>query len=150
MEDQHYLTVNVDHGNVITRTFTIPANTAETDVMIMWTDEPSAPFETVTLVNDLDITVVRPQGDTIKPWILNVTPTGVTSPATTGNDHYNNYEQITLTNPVAGTYTIVIKGYRVLLGPQRAWISWDNKISGIKVQFPNGGEVIKPGNPNGP
>src|SRR6187551_154510 len=150
MEDNHYLFVNVNQGNVITRTFSIPSGTAAVDVMIMWTDEASAPYETVTLVNDLDMTIVTPTGDTLKPWVLNYTPSGVSSPATTGVDRFNNYEQVTLNNPVAGTYTIVTKGSIVPLGPQKAWISWDIQSSGVKVQSPNGGEVLRPGNVNVP
>jgi hypothetical protein len=150
IEDNHFLYVNVDQGNVITRTFSIPSGTASADVMIMWTDKASAPYETVTLVNDLDMTIVTPAGDTLKPWILNCTPGGVSSPATTGVDRFNNYEQITLSNPAAGTYTIVTKGAIVPLGPQKAWITWDIMTSGIKVQSPNGGEVLKPGNVNVP
>lgn len=146
MEDNHFLTINVDQGNIITRTFSIPSNAAAADVMIMWTDMASAPYETVALVNDLDMTIVTPSGDTLKPWILNGTPTGVSIPATTGIDRFNNYEQVTLNNPVAGTYTIVVKGAIVPMGPQKAWVSWDIMTSGVKVQSPNGAEVMRPGN----
>jgi len=146
LEDHHFLSVNVDQGEVSTHTFSIPSGIASADVMIMWTDEASAPYETVTLVNDLDMSIVTPMGDTLKPWILNSAPGGVASPATTGVDRFNNYEQITLSNPAAGTYTIVTHGAIVPMGPQKAWITWDLMPSGIKVQSPNGGEVLKPGN----
>jgi hypothetical protein len=146
MEDNHFLSINVDQGNIITRTFSIPANTAAVDIMIMWTDVASAPYETVALVNDLDMVVVTPAGDSLKPWILNSTPAGVSSPATTGTDRFNNYEQITISSPVAGIYTIVTKGAIVPMGPQIAWISWDIMSAGVKVQSPNGAEVMRPGN----
>ena len=93
--------------------------------MLMWSDPASAPFETVTLVNDLDIIVLTPAGDTLKPWKLNYTPSGVATAAGTGADHINNYEQVTISTPVTGIYTIVVKGYNVPLGPQKAWLSWD-------------------------
>ncbi|HJW28521.1 MAG TPA: S8 family serine peptidase, partial [Saprospiraceae bacterium] len=144
LEDHHYLTITADQGNVITRTITIPSGTAAVDVMITWTDEASAPYETVDLVNDLDLTVVSPNGDTLKPWILNCTPSGVASTATTGFDHFNNIEQVTISNPVAGNYTLIVKGYLVPMGPQKAWISWDIQENGIKVQSPNGGEIFRP------
>ncbi len=146
LEDNHYYTVTLDQDEVINRTFSIPAGTAAVDVMIMWSDQASAPYETVDLVNDLDMTIVTPLGDTLKPWVLDCTPGGVSAPATTGIDRFNNYEQITLNDPAEGTYTIVTKGAIVPLGPQKAWISWDIMPAGIKVQFPNGGEVFKPGN----
>ena len=146
LEDNHFFSIAIDQDEVMTRTFSIPSGTSSADVMMLWTDQPSAPYETVTLVNDLDLTIVTPNGDTIKPWILNPTPAGVSSAASTGVDRFNNYEQVSLSNPVAGTYTMVIKGAIVPLGPQKSWLSWDLKAEGIKVQSPNGGETLKPGN----
>lgn len=150
LESGHYTSVNVDHGNVVTKTMSIPSGTGLVDVMLMWSDPASAPFETVTLVNDLDLTVITPAGDTVKPWKLNYTPSGVANAAGTGADHINNYEQVTISTPVSGTYTLVVKGYQVPMGPQKAWLSWDVCLAGITVQGPIGGEVYKPGNPAAP
>lgn len=146
LETNHFTSVMVDHLDTLIRTFSIPADVAFANVMLMWTDPASAPFETVTLVNDLDLRIVTPGGDTIKPWILNYTPSGVSNAAATGGDHLNNYEQVTVTSPVPGTYTIIVTGYTVPMGPQKAWLSWDIHTNGIRVVGPNGGEVLKPGN----
>ncbi|MBK9104762.1 MAG: S8 family serine peptidase [Saprospiraceae bacterium] len=150
LESGHYTSVNVDQGNTITKAMTIPSGTGLVDVMLMWSDPASAPFETVTLVNDLELTVITPAGDTVKPWKLNYTPSGVANAAGTGADHINNYEQVTISTPVSGTYTLVVKGYQVPMGPQKAWLSWDVCLAGITVQGPIGGEVYKPGNPAAP
>ena len=150
LETGRFTSLNVDQQDILTRTINVPSGVAFVDVMLMWTDPASAPFETVTLVNDLDVRVVTPMGDTIKPWILNYTPSGVANAATTGADHLNNYEQVTINTPVSGTYTIVITGYKVPMGPQKAWLSWDIAMSGVRVTGPNGGEVLKPGNSSVP
>ena len=148
LEAGHYTSVNVDQDNTLTKVISVPAGTAFVDVMLLWTDVASAPFETVTLVNDLDIVVIKPNGDTLKPWKLNYTPSGVNLSAGTGIDRINNYEQVTIQTPGSGDYTIVIKGHQVPMGPQKAWLSWDVCLQGITVQGPIGGEVYKPGNVN--
>ncbi len=150
LESGRYTSMVLDHDEVVSRTIMVPSDVASVDVMLLWTDQASAPYETVTLVNDLDVVVITPAGDTIKPWKLNYTPAGVAMTASTGSDHLNNYEQVTLTAPISGTYTIIVKGYSVPLGPQLAWVSWDIHLSGVTVQFPMGGETLKPGNINSP
>ena len=146
LESGRYTSVNVQHLATLTKSITIPSGVGMIDVMLMWSDPASAPFETVTLVNDLDLVIVNPNGDTLKPWKLNYTPAGVANAAGIGADHINNYEQVTVNSPMSGVYTIVVKGYNVPLGPQKAWLSWDIALSGITVQSPIGGEVFKPGN----
>jgi hypothetical protein len=150
LESGSYTSMNVQHLATVTKSVSIPAGVGMLDVMLMWTDPASAPFETVTLVNDLDLVVVNPSGDTLKPWKLNYTPTDVATAAGTGADHINNYEQVTIMTPVSGVYTIVVKGYNVPLGPQKAWLSWDIALAGVTIQSPIGGEVFKPGNPGVP
>lgn len=144
LESNHYDSVTVDHNSNIFKTFIVPFGTATIDVMLMWSDHPSAPYETVSLVNDLDLILIDPSGDTIKPWKLNYTPSGVTIAATTGSDHTNNFEQVTVSTVEQGAYTIIVKGYHVPMGPQTAWLSWDLQMNGITVQSPIGGEVFKP------
>ncbi len=145
LEAENFSSPLVDHLDTYTQTLVVPSGVAFVDVMLMWSDPASAPYETVTLVNDLDLTVITPGGDTLKPWKLNYTPTGVNLAAGTGADRINNYEQVTIPTPTNGNYTIVVKGYNVPMGPQKAWLSWDICQTGIKVQGPIGGEVYKPG-----
>ncbi|MEO5905533.1 MAG: S8 family serine peptidase, partial [Saprospiraceae bacterium] len=148
MENHHYDTVLLDHNDIVFKSFSVSAGTASVDIMLLWTDVSSAPYETEALVNDLDLLVIDPSGDTIRPWKLNYTPGGTTLNATTGADHHNNYEQATVTTAEIGMYTLMIKGHHVPMGPQLAWISWDVQHSGITIQSPIGGEVFKPGNVN--
>jgi hypothetical protein len=148
LEENRFDSLHVHHNSSITRTIDIPAGAASADIMLMWNDVAAAPYSTVALVNDLDLLVIDPSGDTLKPWQLNYTPAGVATAATMGEDHTNNYEQVTIQQAEEGTYTIVISGYHILMGPQTAWLSWDIHMAGIIVQSPLGGEVFRPGNPN--
>lgn len=150
LEAGRFADVTIDHGNSVQMTFNIPANTSIANVMLMWCDPASAPYETVTLVNDLDLAVISPNGDTLHPWRPDYTPAGVTQVAPKGYDRVNPVEQVTINAPVAGTYTIKVSGYSVPMGAQKAWLSWDICPPGIRVQFPNGGEILRPGNPNVP
>ncbi len=150
LESNHFKSLSVDDQQVVTTSIPVPSGVASIDIMLNWTDPASAPYETVTLVNDLDLAVVSPAGDTTWPWKLNYTPSGVSNPATTGPDHLNNIEQVTIQTATTGTYTILVKGYQVPMGPQLCWLTWDLQHSAITIQSPIGGEVFKPGNINLP
>lgn len=150
IEQEQHASVSISHNTTAIKTFVAPPNVSSIDVMLMWADVPAAPYETVSLVNDLDIIVIDPTGDTIRPWKLNYTPAGVLVAATTGADHTNNCEQVTVPVAEQGTYTIIVKGYNVPMGSQKAWLSWDLHYAGVVLQSPNGGEVFKPGNPSVP
>lgn len=80
---------------------------------ICWTDPagtPSAPSlnpTAIKLVNDLDLRIYDPQGNLHFPWVLD--PSRPDRGATTGDNIRDNVEKVELTEPVAGTYRIVIK-----------------------------------------
>lgn len=61
---------------------------------------------TVRLINDLDIRVIAPGGATLLPWRLD--HTNPTAPATLGDNTRDNVEQVVVSAPVAGTYTVRI------------------------------------------
>lgn len=71
-------------------------------VALVWTDPPGVP-----LVNDLDLRVVDPAGAVLM-----------------GNgqaDHLNNVEVVSVTQPLAGMYTISISANRLGLGPRQGY-----------------------------
>lgn len=62
---------------------------------------------TLRLINDLDIRVIPPGGGTpIEPWVLD--PVNPANPATTGDNTRDNVEQVVVSAPLAGTYTVRI------------------------------------------
>ncbi len=81
-------------------------------VTLVWTDPPGAELEgldnpTPSLVNDLDVRVVDPEGGVHAPFVLNLeTPT---EPATTGDNTRDNVEQVLIETPeIAGQYLVQV------------------------------------------
>ncbi len=75
-------------------------------VMLVWTDPPASLAASVQLVNDLDLVVTGPLGQT---YHGNDVPTG---------DRLNNVEGIVIDNPVVGDYEISIEGFNVPISSQ--------------------------------
>jgi subtilisin family serine protease len=67
--------------------------------------EGDDPLAEKTLINDLDVRVIDPAGNTVLPYVLN----GAT-PATRGVNHTDTTEEVEIANAVAGTYHIVVHG----------------------------------------
>jgi Bacterial pre-peptidase C-terminal domain./Subtilase family. len=147
IEDNRYLSASVSQGNTNTHSITVPANVAELRVMVYWHDEGGTPLASVSLVNDLDVTVTDPSSTVWQPWVLDHTPNvaALTSNATRGPDHLNNMEQITIPNPPAGTYTVTVDGFAVPAGPQEYYLVYEFRYDEIKVLYPMGGEGFVPG-----
>ncbi|MBV7529310.1 S8 family peptidase [Chitinophaga sp. sic0106] len=86
----------------------IPDNIQELKVTLYWNDVPATVNATKALVNDLDLRVTGTDGNLYLPWILNPAPDSLALPAKRGRDTLNNIEQVTITNPAAGTAHINI------------------------------------------
>eukprot|EP00286_Rhodomonas_abbreviata_P027019 CAMPEP_0181300760 /NCGR_PEP_ID=MMETSP1101-20121128/7061_1 /TAXON_ID=46948 /ORGANISM="Rhodomonas abbreviata, Strain Caron Lab Isolate" /LENGTH=1212 /DNA_ID=CAMNT_0023406017 /DNA_START=242 /DNA_END=3877 /DNA_ORIENTATION=+ len=107
-------------------------------VTIAWTDYPATLTADIVLVNDLDLVVLGPDERT---WVGN----NFTGEATDGSDYLiydrlNNHEQVTVQEPVPGTYSVVIRGHHVPHGPQcyALIITGDfDKVANEKVECPN-------------
>jgi len=70
---------------------------------LVWTDAPGSPNAAQALVNDLDLVLIMPNGQTLSM-----------------NDHINNLEMIEKSDLPAGTYKLVVKGYKVPQGKNGA------------------------------
>jgi len=75
-------------------------------VTLVWTDYPGALWAAKTLVNDLDLEVVAPDGRRYRG-------NGGTQP-----DRLNPVEDVIIPSPLAGRHQIVVRGYNVPSGPQ--------------------------------
>lgn len=147
LEENRYLNSTISQNGNNTHSITVGNNLEELKIMIYWTDFEASTTASQALVNNLDLKVVTPTGDTILPWILDPTPnvTAITSPATKGIDDLNNMEQVQIDTVSAGTYTILIDGKTVPQGPQNYHILWETKDDSILVTYPMGGESMVPG-----
>jgi subtilisin family serine protease len=101
--------------------YSVLDNSLPLAVTLAWTDYPGEPLASQELVNDLDLTVVEPNGIT-KHY---------------GNgasrDSINNVETVDIAAPIAGTYTVKVKGYNVPFGPQPFALVISGKLPGAYI-----------------
>jgi subtilase family serine protease len=118
----------VDESTALTTgtnaSFTVPVESAGTPlkVSLVWTDFPSSSTAAVNLVNDLDLTVIAPDGTT---YLGNVFTGGWSAPGG-APDRLNNVENVYLFAAGAGTWTVVVSGHNVPSGPQPFALVVDN------------------------
>jgi len=143
MEAGQFVESSISTGGNNNFNITVPANTAKLNVMLYWNDPAAAAVTSQALVNDLDLTVTN--GPTYLPWKLDTIPANVANPATTGADHINNIEQVTIDNPSAGTYTVNVIGTAVPVNaPQNYVVVYDIIPISTTITYPIGGEKFKP------
>jgi len=130
----------VTQNSVKTQQINVPGNTAKLSVTLCWTDKEGNPIANTSLVNNLDLKLISPNGDTILPWKLN--PLKPKFAALRGVDNLNNIEQVSLDVVPAGTYTILVKGTEIPFGSQNFSIAYYTHQRQIELSFPNGGEVL--------
>lgn len=140
MENNYYAINTVTQNGQNSSTITVPANTAQLKVMLYWADSAASPLSATQLINDLDLQVTDPSAVTHLPLILDPTPANATNAAVEGADHLNNVEQVLINNPVAGTYTINVKGFSVPAGSQEYVLTYDFIQNGVKMMYPAAGD----------
>ena len=104
--------MTINNGDNLQYDFAIPPDTPEFAVTVCWTD-PSGPVISTTnsqapvLVNDIDITITKGH-DTYYPYRLNYNSTDKlwSWASTDGDNSVDNVEQIRITNPLAGNYSV--------------------------------------------
>ncbi len=140
-----YFTGTLANGNTITRTITVPANTARLKVLLYWQDPPASVMAAKTLVNDLDLQVVTPGSTTLLPSKLDTVSANVANNATTGVDRINNVEQVVIDNPAAGNYDLKAIATAIAQNPtQEYYLVYDIIPLGIVLTNPVGGEGLWP------
>ncbi len=142
LDNNHYYAHAVAGGDSQSVTINVPPNTAQLKVLLCWNDMPANPASSKQLVNDLDLKVIGVAADVHLPLCLDPSPSNLTNLAVEKQDHLNNAEQVTITNPVAGTYTIRVKGHAVPRGPQRYVVAYDFIQKGLHLTHPIGGEQV--------
>ena len=87
----------------------LPANN-HLKIALTWLDPPAKPGSGKALINDIDLMVIDPAGDTIRPWVLNAFPhaDSLSKPARRDTDTLNNIEVISFNSALSGKYRMVI------------------------------------------
>ncbi|MFM6927093.1 MAG: S8 family serine peptidase, partial [Bdellovibrio sp.] len=88
----------VGQGKEVAYEFTLQKS-GRLQANLVWTDAPGSANAQKALVNDLDLVLLTPDGQSVG-----------------GNDHINNLEMIEKSDLTAGTYKLVVRGVNVPMG----------------------------------
>jgi hypothetical protein len=119
-------------------------------VTLGWDDPPvfllaDDPLDASTLVNDLDVRVVDPAGNTVLPYVLDRTQPDAL--ATRGVNKVDTTEMIEVKNAAPGTYRVIVSGSRVAAeSPQKFVLAINAETGALPVPCnelnePNGDEA---------
>lgn len=118
-QQRQYRTGTLSSGAVQSFTLVVPPGAARLAVALAWNDTPS---NAGTLRQDLDLWVepVGNAGGPIRPWVVSsaIHPDSVSLPAHRGIDRVNNVEQVSVGQPVPGTYRVWVGAAHLPDGPQ--------------------------------
>ena len=104
---------DVAAGQRYSYTQTVAVGAEALKVTVAWTDPPASPMVSTALVNDLDLTLIAPDGRVVYPFSL-AGLANPQAPATNdGPNRVDNVEQIVVAFPMAGNWTVSVTGYAV-------------------------------------
>lgn len=104
-------------GETDTFTYNVPAGASEFEVSLAWDDPAAAVPAANALVNNLNLEAESPDATIYYPFSLDPSNPEKAATATAANT-LDNQEQIIVKNPIAGTWTIKVKGISVPQAPQ--------------------------------
>lgn len=147
LEQGQFLTGSSQHQATQYYNINIPAGQAEAKIMLYWQDAAGSPLAAKALVNDLDLQVFGPNGESFRPLVLDPSPeaSALLAPAQPGTDRLNNMEQVVIPTPTPGTYTLRVKGWLVPQGPQSYCITYVFQPETPALAFPNQHSLLAPG-----
>jgi hypothetical protein len=122
------------HGEIDTYQIIVSNSPPQLKVSLAWDDEAATMQALTKLVNDLNLEVVSPSGTTYYPYVLD--PDSPASAATTGVDHINNQEQVVVSSPADGTWTVRVIGNTLPAAPQDYSIIFPGAYSIAPSQTP--------------
>jgi PKD repeat protein len=132
----------IQHGETKEIQINVPAGSPLLKCMIYWAEPEASLMARKALINDLDLEVLDPSGNILKPWLLNPSPNPVTLAAGAGKgiDTLNNFEQVTVTKPVAGVYTIRVTGKFLPSNSVNFYVLYEIEDKILRLNFPIGAE----------
>jgi hypothetical protein len=142
-----YITSSIAQSGFNTHTLAVPSGVTKLKIMVYWTDYEGAANASIALVNNLNMEVIDPALVAFNPWVLDPSPNAATLDlnAVQGVDNLNNMEQVTIDNPLSGSYTINIDAFSVPQGPQEYFIVYEFERDEVLLTYPIGGEGFYPG-----
>lgn len=137
LDKKMFYTSSVTNGVSYEKEIVVPAGLVSLKVLLAYSDIGGTPGAANIQVNDLDIKIVK-DGITTLPWVLDATRPNAN--AARGVDNLNNIEQVTIDNPAAGTYKIIVSGTKVPLNSQEFSVVYDYVAPELVLTYPIGGE----------
>lgn len=144
----------VQQGETREYTIEIPEGQAEARFLLYYNDVSGTVGANKTLVNDLDLVVIDPDGNEFLPWTLDPSPNKVHLPPTRTVNRRDNVEQVVLTAPTKdqllkpGVYKFRVRGYEVPVAansPEYV-LTWQTRPRGIRMTSLPAGYRVAVGN----
>ncbi|MCU0391280.1 MAG: S8 family serine peptidase, partial [Thermoflexibacter sp.] len=142
LEENRFEKGSLNQGQVHQKSIVVLPNTAELKVMLTWIDPEAVAGTSLALVNNLDLQVIAPDGTIFNPWVLD--PNVPNALATRKIDNINNIEQVTIANPIAGTYTLFINGTSIPQPSQDYALTWSINPFYREITYPQAGDILRP------
>ncbi len=117
LQRKNYKEASVVSNGTYTANLTIPANSAAVKVTLCWTDSASTANNDKALINDLDLSLTQLSNGVVNlPWVLSsfANRDSLLKPATRRLDTLNTTEQVSISLPAAGNYTINVKAKNII------------------------------------
>ena len=143
IEEERYITDFIGQSDLLEHEILVPSNVSEVRIMCYWMDVAGNPASSISLVNDIDMTVLAPNDQVHRPLVLNPTPVlqALNAIAVEGVDHLNNVEQVRVNNPEEGIHTVSLEGFAIPQGPQKFYLVYDFIYDEVELTAPIGGEA---------
>jgi hypothetical protein len=122
-----HFTGSLSSGTTDVLNLTVPPNIKQLKLTLVWNDPPATANASTALKNDLDVELSLPVlSQSWQPWVLSHFPNvdSLQKLPVRKRDSLNNVEQITVDNPVAGNYQILVKGYNVVAATQEYFVAY--------------------------
>jgi len=130
MRAGRHINSSITQGASRTYEVTVPPGGGDLVMTLSWDDFPGAGAVITGLVNDLDLVVTDPSGGRHFPWTLNpASPT--TDAVATVENHIDNLEQVRVSNPTPGVWTVRVRGTTVPEGPQHLTLVSSLPLTGV-------------------
>jgi len=122
IDQGRYSTGSISAGDSKVYHIAVPGSASALRVMMAYSDAEGVAGSTLALVNDLDLKVTAPNG---QEWLpLTLDPMNPAANAVNGRNSRDPAEQVVIQNPVAGTWTVTVRGTSVPVGHQDFALSW--------------------------
>ena len=152
LQNDRILTGSVTNTGTQTFNVAIPAGIKKVKLTLVWNDPPATANAPRALINDLDLELINTiSGEVWKPWVLNPFPhvDSIQKLAVRKRDSLNNAEQITLDDPLPGTYKIIVKGFNITTSSQTFYIAYQLDSTDVfEWNFPTASDFVFPASSN--